>query len=86
MLPRMPTEAGIVSVKLKRKLEYKGSYIEQIIDSRRIFKFLAHLKSAGHPEYQFYDDKNKFEDRCEREDPEGFLLLYPEYDLLEEQK
>ena len=36
-LPRTPTEAGIVSVKLKRKVEYKGHHLEQTRDSRKIF-------------------------------------------------
>ena len=36
-LPRTPTEAGIVTVKLKRKIEYKSHHFEQTIDSRKIF-------------------------------------------------
>ena len=79
-LPRTPTEAGIVSVKLKRKIEYKGHHLQQTIDSRKIFRFLDFLKKSGHHGYQFYEDFNTYEARCEREDPEGFTLLYPEYE------
>ena len=50
-LPRTPKEAGIVSVKLKRKLEFKGTHMEQIIDSRKFFKYLDFLKHSGHPSY-----------------------------------
>ena len=46
-LPRTPTEAGIVSVKLKRKMEYKGTHMQQIIDSRKFFKYLEFLKHSG---------------------------------------
>ena len=81
-LPRTPTEAGIVSVKLKRKLEYKGTHMEQIIDSRKIFKYLNFLQQSGHPGYQFYDDYNAYEYRCERDDPDGFTLIHPEYEFL----
>ena len=79
-LPRTPSEAGIISVKLKRKLELKGNHIEQTVDSRKVFQFLSFLKNSGHPGYKFYDDLHTYEDRCEREDPEGFSLIYPNYE------
>ena len=39
-LPRTPAEAGIITVKLKRKLEYKNNHTEQLIDTRKIYKYL----------------------------------------------
>ena len=53
-LPRTPTEAGIICVKLKRRLSMKNSHTEQFIDSRKVFKYLNFLKDSGHPSYQFF--------------------------------
>ena len=43
-LPRTPTESKIIVVGLKRKLEYKNTHLEQLIDVQKIFDFLHHLK------------------------------------------
>ena len=83
-LPRTPTEASIISVKLKRKMGYKGHHTEQIIDSRKVFKYLNFLKESGHPSNGSFEKIEIFERRCEEEDPEGFLLIHPDYELLED--
>jgi hypothetical protein len=83
-LPRTPTEASIISVKLKRKMGYKGHHTEQVIDSRKVFKFLNFLKESGHPSYDSFEKIEDFERRCEEEDPEGFLLIHPDYEFLED--
>ena len=57
-LPRTPQEAGLVEVKLKRKLDYKNTHQQAYIDPKKIYKALDFLKNKGHPEYQFYDDYN----------------------------
>ena len=44
-LPRTPKESRILIVgKLKRKLEYKNTHLEQLIDIQKIFKFHHHKK------------------------------------------
>ncbi|CAG2210050.1 unnamed protein product [Mytilus edulis] len=43
-LPRTPTEAGIIPVKLKRKLQYKGHHIHQTIQPQAIRHGLSWLK------------------------------------------
>ena len=45
--PRTPEEAGIIPVKLKRKLEYKNDHIEQYISTKKIFEALNTLKNLG---------------------------------------
>ena len=56
-LPRTPAEAGIIEVSLKRKLEYKTTHVMQLIDTRKIYKYLNFLKNdAKNKNYQFYDD------------------------------
>ena len=65
-LPRTPKEAGLLEVKLKRKLEYKNTHQQALIDPERIFKALQFLKNSGHPDYQFYDNYDIYERRCKK--------------------
>ena len=63
-IPRTPREAGLLEVKLKRKLEYKNVHKQAYIDPQKIYKALDFLKEKGHPDYLFYDDYNIYEKRC----------------------
>ena len=44
LLPRLPADAHIVSLKLKRKLEYKQSYLHDTIRREKVITALHHLK------------------------------------------
>ena len=80
-LPRTPAEAGIIPiipVNLKRKLEYKNTHLAQLINTKKVYKFLNFLCTMGHPSYKFYDDYKKYEQRCLVEDPIGSTLVFPE--------
>ena len=46
-LPRTPQEAGLLEVKLKRKLEYKNTHKQANIDPKKIYKALEFLKNTG---------------------------------------
>ena len=68
MLPKTPEEAGLIEVTFKRKLEYKNSHIRgQLVDPKKLYKVLDHLKANKNPYYQFYEDINKFTERLEEE-------------------
>ena len=68
-LPRTPAEAGIVTVGLKRKLEYKTTHLQQLIDVKKIYNYLHFLKyDMKNKHYKFYDDYNVFLGRCNEED------------------
>ena len=82
MLPRTPTDAGLISVNLKRKKEFKTNHISQLINPERIFRMLKNLKDNKNPHYKFYDDYSAYKDRCIKTDPKGSKLLYD--DLVEE--
>ena len=67
-LPRTPTEAGIVTVGLKRKLEYKNTHLQQLIDVKKIYEYLHYLKyDVKNKYYKFYDDYNVYLGRCNDE-------------------
>ena len=83
-LPRTPKEAGLIGVSLKRKLEYKNIHKRQLVNPAKILKMLELLQKSGNPHYQLYDDFNRYEERCLKEDPEGFKVIFPEKDELEE--
>ena len=76
MLPRIPKEAGLIPVTLKRKLEYKSYHRKEYVNPDKIFKILDHLKQSGHPYYQFYDDYSTFRQRCKTYDEEGHDMLF----------
>jgi hypothetical protein len=80
-LPRTPAEAGIIPVGLKRKLEYKTTHLQQLIDIKKIYKYLHYLKYiAKNKYYKFFDDVHSFMERCQNQDPEGFESINPEVD------
>jgi hypothetical protein len=66
-IPRTPKEAGLIQVKLKRKLEFRNFHKHEYIDPKKIFKTLELLKKRGHPYYQFYDDYNTYQNRWRSE-------------------
>ena len=70
-IPRTPKEAGLIQVKLKRKLKYKNYHQHEYISPEKIFKMLDHLKISGHPYYQFYDNLDNYIQRCFKEQTNG---------------
>ena len=62
-IPRTPKEAGLIQVRLKRKLKYKNYHRQEYIDPQKIFLVLENLRKSGHPYYQFYDDYPVFKKR-----------------------
>ena len=55
-LPRLPSEAGLVEVGFKRKMEYNHSHKQELIDVNKIFKVLEFLRTSGNPYYQNFDN------------------------------
>ena len=49
--PRKPEEAGIVCVRLKRKLEYKTTHVEAYVRPDKMNKVILKYKEMGHPGY-----------------------------------
>ena len=76
-LPRTPSEACIIPIKLKRKKEYKNVVLSEYIDIEKMHRALETLKNCGHPEYEFYEptDWNTYAQRCKADDPEGYNIL-----------
>ena len=57
-LPKLPKDAELVPVNLKRKKEYKNNHKKELINPEKVLKVLQILKSSGHPYYQFCEDLN----------------------------
>ena len=79
-LPRTPSGAGLVPIKLKRKLEYKNPHLQEYVNIGKIHCALESLKQAGHSEYQFYEASNfeNYKERCRNEDVDGYEMLFEE--------
>ena len=45
LLPRIPTDAHIISLKLKRKLEYKQAYLHDTIQPEKVITAICYLKN-----------------------------------------
>ena len=71
-LPRTPTEAGIVPVRLKRKMGYKNYHIQENISVPKIIQAVKDYKGLGHRFYEDFplDDIEIFWSRCEVTDPD----------------
>ena len=74
-LPRLPSEAGLIAVKLKRKKQYTGHEKHEMISPDKIVKALSYLKRRGHPSYTDVDIDNMYMERCKIEDREGYNLI-----------
>ena len=75
-LPRTPKEAGLLEVKLKRKLQYENFHKKQYVDKDKLFQALEFLRRNKHPGYEFYDPVDVYEDRCQEQDPNGFESVF----------
>ena len=62
-LPRLPEEAGLIPVKLKRKKQYQGHEKSELARPEKLFKVLKELKEMNHPYYQCYDTEAQYEAR-----------------------
>ena len=71
---RTPSEAGILPVKVKRKLEYKQSYQEEYVSIPKIVATLRLLHKLKHPAYTFLTEEkiNEYEKKCFEETKEMF--------------
>ena len=73
-LPRTPYEAGLIGVELKLKLNFKNTHHKgQLVDVSKIYTAINHLKKAGNPYYQFYDDCQTYEERCVNNDEDHLV-------------
>ena len=83
-LPRLPKDAELVPVQLKRKKEYERYHKKELVNPDKIMRVLHLLKISGHPYYQFFDDINSYEERCKEQDERGHQLLFGGDDSEEE--
>ena len=42
------------------------------------------LQKSGNPYYQFHEDLETYEERCKKSDPEGYHVIFPYQDELED--
>merc|ERR1719430_251942 len=83
-LSRLPSEAGVVPIKLKRKKEYKTHEKHEEIRPEQIFLALRYLRKAENPYYKFFDDEETYLARCRIKDQRGLRLFQDDKDDIEE--
>ena len=67
--PRLPTECQIISLKLKRKLDYRKAYIHDYVCPEKVLKALDWLKQ-NNPLYKEIGINHTWRYDCENSDPE----------------
>ena len=82
LLPRTPQEAGIIPIKLKRKVEYKNTHKEEYVSVPKIKAALKTLKTLGHKYYQFLDELeiDDYESRCKDLENDELEFLFGNLD------
>jgi hypothetical protein len=77
---------NIIPVSFKRKLKYKGHYIEQVINKEKLFKWIAFLKE-NNPFYKNILEETEVEKQIDVMSSElkEQLVAYDEYRVLKEQ-
>ena len=88
--PRQPMEGGLlpvaeagISVKLKRKLSYKGNHLARIINPKKVIAATQHFKDIGHPLYQDIDINQNYVPEVHFDEPDpsigqAFTVSEPE--------
>ena len=51
-LPRNAADAGLIPVKLQRKLQYKNAVLEAYVNIDKLVAAVEYLKKCGHPSYR----------------------------------
>ena len=62
LLPRTPKEAGLIGVAFKRKLEYKNTHKNQLVNPEKILRMLNLLKRSGNPYYKVHDEFGAYQE------------------------
>ena len=87
-LPRQPGDAGLICVKLKRKMEYKNTHIKAYIQGEKLVEAVIKLKELGHPGYYNIPVNNRFsilnDEEEEDEDSEQTINNQEEVSDIEE--
>jgi cobalamin biosynthesis protein CobT len=79
-LPRTPSNAGIIAVKLKRKLNYKGYMCYKNIRPNAVKEALAKLKMTN-KFYSQVEENEQWEDQCSAEDADTWQTLVGKSDV-----
>ena len=75
-LPRLPSESGIIDIQWKRRVGQKNAHLQAKVDPNRIFNALQFLQSCGNQFYLNTQSREEYETRCEKQDPNGFHLIF----------
>ena len=84
-LPRLPKDAGLIPVNLKRKKQYKKAdkRMTGMIRPEIIFQALQYFRKHNHPSYNFFDTKEDYMARLRAKDQRGSILITGE-DIIDE--
>ena len=83
LLPRIPESAHIITLKFKRKLQFKSAYISDSVNKEKVINALKYLQANN----DLYKDKvtinDSWLDDWQREDPEFYSALFTDSDAMQ---
>ena len=75
-LPRLPSKAGLLLVKLKRRLGYSSVHRQGLIDVFKLYQALRTFKALGNPFYEVVDENLDLLSDVRENDPEIYDILF----------
>ena len=75
MLPKLPTKAGLIPIKYKRRKSFKNTHKEEVINPNKIIQALKILVKK-HPAYENINVDECFVQTCQENEPEIHSALF----------
>jgi hypothetical protein len=82
LLPRIPTTAHMVTIKFKRRIKYKHSYIHDTIDVKKVMAAFRFLQK-NNPLYQDVELNENWVDTWQQDDPQFYNAAFVGIPLVE---
>ena len=85
VLPRLPSSSSMITVKLKRKLQYRGHVIKQSVRPWRVLQALYHLKhTVKNPHYSDIEINEHWDEDAARDNDELWSSMTANEETAEE--
>ena len=82
-LPRVPTNASIIPVQLKRMKSLKNIHRQEYIDCHKIIKAIETMKKLGNPYYKDLAlNSDDYFKNCKESNNENFTFSFDDFRLL----
>ena len=82
-MPRLPSQAGLIPIKFKRKQSYENNHYRKLVQVSKLFNFVQKMKDYRNPHYEevaapadVETSLQEFKEKCKITDKRGYKLVY----------